>query len=266
MKSLLAIALLLIMPTAHAEKIKVDGFDTPVEFINGYDLEHCLQLDGGSNRFFQMNSAKCESLRNDSAKKNAKETAEKAEMDSIRANWDKNDYANCIYGNGHPMGDINCKVLSRRYEHEEQERVQAEENRKWREERRLEQERLEAQKEQARVQRDQAFQKEQERINQLKTCEATQAYRLYESQEAVIEDIETQQNLRKAVARQKQLIKMSGVRNLSEERQIAEEQLEVQSALKEHWAEYKSDGGKAVSPQAVKHKIEDPCDSFRPEN
>lgn len=112
----------------------------------------------------------------------------------------------------------------------------------------------------------QKYKKERERIAQLDACEATPAYLLYAAQEAVIEDVEWQQNLKQSVARQKQLIKMSGVRNLSEERQIAEEQLEAQAALKEHWAEYKSAGGKAASPQAVKHKVEDPCDSFRPES
>lgn len=158
------------------------------------------------------------------------------------------------------------KYYEKRAEQETQARLQAEENRKMQEVRRLELERQNATKEQALAQREHAYQKDRERIAQLKACEATQAYRLYEAQEAVIEDIETQQNLRKAVARQKQLIKMSGVRNLSEERQIAVEQLEVQAAIKEHFAEYKSAGGKAVSPQAVKHKIEDPCDSFRPES
>ena len=113
---------------------------------------------------------------------------------------------------------------------------------------------------------DKYWQEEQERINQLKACEATPAYLLYAAQEAVIENIETQQNLKQSVARQKQLTKMSGVRNLSEEREIAVEQLDAREALKELWTDYKSAGGKAASPQAVKHKIEDPCDSFRPES
>jgi hypothetical protein len=113
---------------------------------------------------------------------------------------------------------------------------------------------------------DQYYQKEKERVAQLKVCEATPDYRLYAAQEAVIENIETQQNLKQSAARQKQLVKMSGVRNLSEEREIAEEQLDAREALKEHWSDYKSAGGKAASPVAVKHKIEDPCDSFRPES
>jgi hypothetical protein len=149
---------------------------------------------------------------------------------------------------------------------EQESKLRAEENRKISEEHELKRQQEIAKIEQEQAQRDQAYRKDQERIAQLKTCEATQVYRLYAVQEAVIEDIETQQNLKKAVARQKQLIKMSGVRRLNEERQIAEEQLDVQSALKEHFAEYKSAGGKAASPNAVKHKIEDPCDSFRPES
>lgn len=251
MTRLLRIVLLLgLLPNVHAaglysdviEKIRIAGSDSPVEFTNGYNLDRCLELDRDRNAVVEMSSGKCDGLRKHAAQDNR---IRQQHEDAIRP-----------------------QVEEQRIEHERL-KQQAEDSRKLREKAQEEQELKRqqelAQKEQERAQREQAYLKEQERIAQLKTCEATQSYRLYAAQEAVIEDIETQQNLKKAVARQKQLVSMSGVRRLDEERQIAEEQLAVKEALKEHWAEYKSGGGKAASPQAVKHKIEDPCDSFRPE-
>lgn len=226
MKKLLCLVLLALFPNVQAaaetiDMITINGTGNPVEFVNGYNLDRCLELDRLHKRVEQLDEKTCNGLKNHYTKRAAAEA---------------------------------------------QARLEAEENRKMQEVRRLELERQNATKEQVLAQREQAYQKDRERIAQLNACEATPAYRLYAAQEAVIEDIEVQQNLRKAVSRQKQLIKMSGVRNLSAERQIAEEQLDVQAALNEHWAEYKSAGGKAASPQAVKHKIEDPCDPFRPES
>lgn len=245
MRQLLNIVLLLgFLPNVcAAEMIRVAGTDTPIEFINGYNLDRCLELDRDRNRIIEMNSAKCDGLRKHAAKKAA-----------IRQRHEE---------------AMRPQVEAQRIE-QERLKQEAEDSRKWREKAQAEEELRRqqelARKEQEQAQRDQAYQKERERIAQLNACEATQAYRLYEAQETVIEDIETQQSLKDAVARQKQLVSMSGVRRLDIERRIAEEQLDVQSALKEHWAEYKSLGGKAASPKAVKHTVEDPCDSFRPES
>lgn len=224
MKTLIQIALLALLPLSATadviQKIKIKGADEPVEFINNYNLERCLELDVGKRQVVQLDETTCNGLKSHYAKQ---------------------------------------------AEREKEAQLRAEENKKVRQESELKRQQELSKKEQEREQRELAYQKDRERIAQLKACEATDAYRLYDAQEVVIEDIETQQNLKKAVARQKQLVSMSGVRRLDEERQIAEEQLAVKEALKEHWAEYKSAGGKAASPQAVKHKIEDPCDSFRPE-
>lgn len=224
MKTLIRIALLALLPLSATadviQKIKINGVDEPVEFVNNYNLERCLELDMGKRQVVQLDETTCSGLKSHYAKQ---------------------------------------------AEHEKEAQLRAEENNKIRQESELKRQQELTQKEQERAQRDLAYQKDRERIAQLKECEATDAYRLYDAQEAVIEDIETQQNLKKAVARQKQLVNMSGVRRLDVERQIAEEQLAAKESLKEHWEKYKSAGGKAASPQAVKHKIEDPCDSFRPE-
>lgn len=216
MNKLLAIVFLAALHQVHAadlvEYFTIGDSNEKVEFINGYNLKSCMEVDRADQAVVKIDSSTCNELR-----------------------------------------DAYSKKLDQ----------------KWRD-RQAEEERLRIKAEQESAQREQAYQqayqKERERIAQLKVCEAEPAYSLYAAQEAVIEDIETQQNLKKAAARQKKLVQMSGVHNLSEERQIAEEQLAVQAALKEHWADYKSAGGKASSPAEVKHKIEDPCDQFRPES
>jgi len=272
MNKLLAIVLLVSLHQARAEDLieyfTIDGSSEKVEFINGYNLKRCIAIDRRYHKIVNLDADECNELREPNSKKapdlveyftigNSSERVEFVNGYNLqrcisidRAN---NEFSRLDSDECNKLREANSKKLVRKAIDSETEEIK-----------------LRKKAEQEREQRDQAYQqqyqKERDRIAQLNACEATQPYLLYAAQEAVIEDVETQQNLKKAVAYQKKLIQMSGVRNLSEEREIAVEQLEVQAALKEHWAEYKSAGGKAASPQAVKHKVEDPCDSFRPES
>lgn len=163
MKRLLGVVLLALLSNAHAsdviEKIRIKDMQEPVVFVNGYNFDHCWELDRSraQDQVMKMSSGKCDDLRNIYAKKAAQQAVEKAETDSRREHWADNNLENCVYGNGSFMSDSNCKILRRERDREEQARLQAEDNRKAQVERRLEQERLEAQKEQARKDADTKF-------------------------------------------------------------------------------------------------------------
>lgn len=76
MRTIFIIALALLPLSATAEviqKIKINGMDEPVEFINNYNLERCLELDLSKRKVIQLDERTCNGLKNYYAKQAARE-------------------------------------------------------------------------------------------------------------------------------------------------------------------------------------------------
>lgn len=168
MKRLLGVVLLALLSNAHAsdviEKIRIKDVQEPVVFVNGYNFDHCWELDRSKeqDQVMKMSSGKCDDLRDIYAKKAAQQAAEKAETDSRREHWADNNLENCIYGNGSFMSDLNCKILRRERDKENEQAKQKEDDHKRQQELIAEQEKLfsqiRAKKEQERKDDDAKFQ------------------------------------------------------------------------------------------------------------
>ena len=101
----------------------------------------------------------------------------------------------------------------------------------------------------------------------LVSCEDTKEYRFYDAEDAVMQDIDVLQGWDDNARQERRVSNFGGVRNLSNEYINAQGKVSAQDALKQAWADYKSLGGRAASPQKVRHRSADPCLALRsPEN
>lgn len=90
-------------------------------------------------------------------------------------------------------------------------------------------------------------------------CTQSQAYGLFRAQEAVIDDREGIAAARASIARERHVGELSGVIDM-ETQHVAGTQIQQWTEdLKADFAEYKSLGGTALTPQTVKHSVADPC-------
>lgn len=104
---------------------------------------------------------------------------------------------------------------------------------------------------------------EEGRRQRLATCESKPEAATYNAQERVIAGVEAIQGWKQNQAHERRVAQASGVRNLWEERNNGEWIVQLQDELKVDFSEYKRLGGKAASPQAVTHKLPDPCADLR---
>lgn len=76
MRALLTLIFLAVAGNVTAEviqKIKINGMDEPVEFINNYNLERCLELDLSKRKVIQLDERTCNGLKNYYAKQAERE-------------------------------------------------------------------------------------------------------------------------------------------------------------------------------------------------
>ena len=98
---------------------------------------------------------------------------------------------------------------------------------------------------------------------QLSTCESSANHQLFLTQTIVLNSIDDLTGFREAQARERRIARESGVRNLLIERQNGAGIVAASDNFKEAWAQYKSLGGKAASPQKLSRSQNDPCESIR---
>lgn len=103
----------------------------------------------------------------------------------------------------------------------------------------------------------------QESQRVLAECQTTKQFKLYDSQESVIDTIDQISGWKEKKAQERRYVNESGVRDLGEERNIGGWIVSLQDSLKEFFSEYKKLGGKASTPSKVTHKLQDPCSSLR---
>jgi hypothetical protein len=97
----------------------------------------------------------------------------------------------------------------------------------------------------------------------LRDCEQTKDSRLYEAEETIIQTIEGISGWKDRILQERRISRAAGVRNLANEYENAKGQIDAQDSLRGAWDYYKELGGKAKSPQLVKHRSEDICSKFR---
>lgn len=92
-------------------------------------------------------------------------------------------------------------------------------------------------------------------------CEDTDKYKLYFAERSVVADIDQIADWRRNQAKEAEIVRVSGVRDLAEERNNGEWIVQLRSDLKVAFADYKRLGGKAANPNSVKLRLSDPCSS-----
>lgn len=93
----------------------------------------------------------------------------------------------------------------------------------------------------------------------LEVCQAQKQFQLYQAQESVISTIDQIAGWKRNQAEERRIVAASGVRDLGEERNNGEWIIQLSDDLKGYFADYKRLGGKAKSPNSVKHLLKDPC-------
>lgn len=102
--------------------------DAPVEFINGYNLDRCLELDRDRNRIVEMSSGKCDGLRKhtaeDKQKRQLQEVAFQRQVDEQQADLAR---LNKMSEDSRKWRDIERTEQERQRDQKEQERKDADE-------------------------------------------------------------------------------------------------------------------------------------------